>query len=142
MKKQFHIKITGKEELIIDLNDNESVTIKVDNPPIKFQEKEPLLSRVQVDGLRWTDKQHFHLGWIEQNIEIDDEIRIKLTQSNKSASPLTKDEEYIAPEEECNFCHKKKSEVEHLVEKDYMARICNECVELALNAIEDHRNAT
>ena len=142
MKKQFHIKVTGTEELVIDLNDNESVSVHIDNPPIKFQKEDLPLPTIRVDGLRWKDEQHFHLGWMEKNIEIGDEVRIKIVESNKQATLLNKEEEYISPEEKCSFCRKKKSEVEILIEKDFMARICNECVDLAQTAMDEHRNAT
>ncbi len=142
MKKQFHIKVTGEEKLVIDLAGDESVGVYVDNPPTDYEKDKLLLPTLRIEGLRWRDEQHFHLGWLEKNINSEDEISIKLTEANEDSSPLTKEEVYIAPEKDCSFCHKKKSEVEVLVEKNYMVSICNECTELAVKAIEDYRNAT
>lgn len=142
MKKQFHIKVTGEEKLVIDLAGDESVSVYVDNPPTDNEKDKPLLPTLRVEGLRWREDQHFHLGWLEKNINSEDEINIKLTESDEASSPLTMEEEYIAPEKDCSFCHKKKSEVEVLVEKNFMARICNECTELVVKSIEEYRNAT
>lgn len=140
MKKQIHIEVTGAEEIVIDVNEHESVSVHIDNPPTKFQKEQVLRPSVKVDGLRWKNEQHFHLGWLEKNLQFGDEVRIKLMESCQSASSIAKEEEYIAPEENCSFCGKTKSEVEVLVEKSFMARICNECVELAQGVIEQHRN--
>ena len=142
MKKQFHIKVSGEEKLVIDLVEDESVSVYVDNSPTYFKKNKTLLPALRIEGLRWRNDQHFHLGWLERNLNSEDEIKIKLTESEEPPSPLTKEQKYVAPEKDCSFCHKKKSEVDVLVEKNFMARICNECTELAVKAIEDYRNAT
>lgn len=141
MKKQFHIKVSGEEKLVIDLVEDESVSVYVDNPPINYAKDKTLLPTLRIEGLRWRNNQHFHLGWLKKKLNSDDEINIKLMQSDEPSSPITKEQEYIAPEKSCSFCHKKKSEVEVLIEKDFMACICNECTELALKAIENYRNS-
>jgi len=140
MQKQFHIKIKGKEELVIDLIEDEGVSIQVDNQPTKFDTKAPKNTTIKVTGLRWRDSKHFHLGWLSSELKLGDELSIKLVESERKTSPLSKEEEYIESEAECSFCHKLKSQVECLVEKDFMARICNECVDVAVKAIEDRRN--
>ena len=141
MKKQFHITLNNKEEIIVDLNSNESVTVRIYNPPTKLGTEENALSTIEIDGLRWNKDKHFHLGWLKEKINIGDKICLKLLESTQLASPLVNEEEYVPPEKECSFCYKKKSEVEVLVEKTHLTRICNECVELAQKAINEYRNA-
>ena len=142
MKKQFHIKYNDQEPVVIDVIDDESITISLDQPPTKFVEGKEKIPKTlfRIEGLRWRNDEHFHLGWLEKEITLNDTIKIQLKENDSKATPLIKEEKYIEPEKECSFCHKKSSEVKHLVEKDFMARICDECVKLCQQAI-DERNA-
>jgi len=142
VRKQVIVSAENIEPIVIDVKGDESVSIQVDLPPKNVPGGGKASPMLHVNGLRWRDEEHFHLGWLEKKLSFSEEVNIKLTFSVKEPSILQKEEKYVAPEEECSFCYKKKSEVEILVEKDFMARICNECVELSQNIIEERRNET
>jgi len=142
VRKQVIVTAEKVEPIVIDVMGDESVSIRVDLPPRNVPGSGKASPMLRVDGLRWRNEEHFHLGWLEKKLSFSEEVNIKLTFSVKEPSELQKEEKYVAPEEDCSFCHKKKSEVEILVESDFMARICNECVELSQNVIDEHSNAT
>ena len=143
VRKQVIVSAENVEPIVIDVMGDESISIQVDLPPKNVPGSSGKASpMLRVNGLRWRNEEHFHLGWLEEELSFSEEVNIKLTFSTKQPSELQKEEKYVAPEEDCSFCHKKKSEVEILIEKDFMARICNECVELSQKVIEEHRNET
>ena len=143
MKKQLHIKINDLEPVVIDVIEDESVNISLDQPPTKFQKEKDRIPKtlLKIDGLRWRDNEHYHLGWLEREVVLNDAITIQLKEDNRVPTPLAKEELYEKPEKECSFCHRKASEVKHLVEKDMFNRICDECVKSCQKAI-DARKAT
>lgn len=141
MKRQFFVEMTGRAPLSIELNDNESVTIYVESPPSKFYEGEAPGPSYRVEGLRWTDTEHFHFGWGSQPLKLNDKISVQLVESRGAASPPVSEEKYVEPEKECSFCGKKSSEVKHLVDGGLLARICDECVRVCQKTIDEH-NAT
>ncbi|MDH5434912.1 MAG: ClpX C4-type zinc finger protein [Gammaproteobacteria bacterium] len=139
MKKQLHIKYNSQESVFIDVNDDESITISLDTPPAKLLKEKGKIPKTlfRVEGSRWRDDEYFYLNWLEKEVLLDDIIMIQFKEDDRKATPLTKVEKYIEPEKECTFCDKKASEVKHLVEKDFMARICDECVKLSQQVIDE-----
>jgi len=139
MTKQFHINVADRDNVVIDVKDDESFSIKIDQPPTKFfkDTEEVRKPYIQVDGLRWRNDDHFHLGWFESELNIDDKITIQILESNEDASQLTKEEKYFPPEKECSFCDKKSSEVKYLIEGNCYNYICEECVDKAQEIIND-----
>lgn len=140
MKKQFHIKLNNKEKFVVDINDNEAVDIHVaSNPYIdKKGKKNPTL--LHINGNRWHDNEMDILEWDKTILKNGDKISIELTESDNVPSKLQKDELYISPEEECSFCHKKKSEVKHLIAAEFFSHICDACVKECVKLIEEKEN--
>ena len=128
MGRQLHLDRSDCEKLVIDLVDDESVSVQIDCGPKAMWKGDLPLMRLKVDGLRWRDDEHHHRGWIESALDIGDSVVVTIADSNENVSKLTKEELYVEPEKDCVFCRKKSSEVEVLIEKDMFARICKECV--------------
>ena len=142
--KQIKVSINDGQPIVIDIVPDESISVYFESPPTmvwkgKRINKRP---RLQVNGLRWRDGDHYHMDWLEKSLKVNDKITIEISKTSDEITKPKKDEMYIEPEETCMFCNKKKSEVECLVVKDYMARICNNCIDLAAGAVEKYRNAT
>ena len=143
MKKQFQVSVNAGKAIVIDIHDDESISMSVHYPPTKFSEggKDLYKPHYKIDGLRWRDGEHYHLGWLEDELKIGDSITITLKESDEEATPLNKEEKYVAPEMKCSFCDRPANKVKHLVDAGLMARICDECVKLCQEAI-DEREAT
>lgn len=127
MKPQLMIQSTQGEPIVIDVVDDESVQVHLDTHPNRFM-PEPTAPTFNVSGLRWRDDKHHHLGWVTRQLAIGESINIGYVIGDAAPSPLEKEEEYVAPEMICNFCDRPTSEVEYLVERTMLARICDECV--------------
>jgi hypothetical protein len=140
MKRKLLVEVPGRAPISIEIHDNESISIHIDSPPTKFYEGEAPGPHYRIEGLRWTDSEHFHLGWGGGPLNLSDKISVQLLESQGTTTPPEKEEKYIEPEKECLFCGKKSSEVKHLVNGGPLARICDECVRLCQKAIE--QNAT
>ena len=138
MGRQFHINMTGRDAVIIDLIENESVSVRIDNPPRAFGCIDAP-TNFDISGLRWTDTEHFHLGRHTGEMQINDSFTVKLIEDNQAPTPLERDEKYIAPKMHCDFCRKKQSEVRYLVDWSLMVTICDECVEACQDLIEKRR---
>ncbi len=136
MGRQLHVGRSGSDNLIIDLIEDESVSVQVDCGPEAMWKGDVPLMRLKVDGLRWRDDEHFHLGWLECALDVGDSVTVRILDGNEKTSSPTKEERYVAPEKDCVFCRKKASEVEVLIEKDMFARICNECVATCQEVLE------
>ena len=141
MGRQLHLERSSFEKLVIDLVDDESVTVQIHCGPKAMWkgDDQPLMS-LKVDGLRWRDDEHHHLGWHESALDTGDSVVLKIADSNENASELTKEELYVQPEKDCVFCRKKSSEVEVLIEKDMLARICNECVAVCQEVLDQQKS--
>jgi len=140
MKRQFHIQAPGREPIVIDINDKESVNIRVDTAPTAFGHVGP--STFRIDGLRWAGKDHFHLGWGAGEFALNDIFSVALVEDNLTATPLEKEERYTAPEKNCLFCHKTQSNVRYLIDSGVLARICDECVAKCQRAIDERKFTT
>ncbi|VAW49548.1 hypothetical protein MNBD_GAMMA03-923 [hydrothermal vent metagenome] len=138
MKKQFHIKINSEEPIVIDINNDESISFDVSHPPTQFDKKDGggYKPFYKIDGLRWRNNEHFHLGWTDKELKLNDKITIQYIESNEKISSLTKEEKYIEPELTCSFCNKKVSEVQQIIDGGLIACICNECVLVCQSEID------
>jgi hypothetical protein len=139
MKKQFHIHINDKEKFIIDFNENEAVSIHISNNPYSEKNKEPP-TVMHIYGNRWHDDEMDILEWKNTTLNKNDKITIQIQDSKKKPSKIDKDDLYISPEEECSFCHKKKSEVKHLIAAEFMSHICDACIKECAKLIEEKEN--
>jgi len=138
MRKQIHIRASGKESIVIDVLDDESISVDIDTHPNHFL-PEPAPPTFAVTGLRWRDGKHYHLGWITQPLNLGESVHIEYSSADAAPTPLVQEKEYIAPENTCSFCGKPASEVEYLVEHSLLARICNACVEICQTEIDKRR---
>ena len=139
MNKQFHVNINDKDTIIIDIMDDERVSINIDQPPTKFikQNEENRHPTIQITGLRWRNEERFHLVWLNSTLNTNDKVTIQIKDSSKKLTFLVMDENYTRPELTCSFCNKKSSEVKHLVKSDFYHCICDECVRTAQKVIDD-----
>jgi hypothetical protein len=127
MKTQLVIQSTGAEPIIIDVIDDESVQVHLDTHPNRFM-PEPTAPTFNVSGLRWRGDKHHHLGWVTRQLALGESINISYVSGNAAPTTLEKEVEYVVPEMTCNFCDRPASQVECLVERTMLARICDECV--------------
>jgi hypothetical protein len=140
MKTQLVIRSPSSEPIVIDVVDDESVQVHLDTHPNRFM-PEPTAPTMRVEGLRWRDDRHHHLGWRNWQLQIGESVRIDYVQGDMAPTRLQKEEEYIAPEKACSFCDKRESEVEFLVERRLMARICDDCVLVCQAEIDKRRQS-
>ena len=140
MKTQIHISKTGTEAIVIDVIDDESVHVDVDTHPNQFM-PEPAAPTFAVTGLRWRDGKHYHLAWVNRPLNLGDSILIEYSNSDAPPTALEKENEYIAPEDSCNFCYKRASEAEFLVKHGPLARICSDCVQICQDEIDNRRQS-
>ena len=140
MKKQFHIKLNNKEKYIVDINDNEAIDIHVASNPYLDKEREASPTIMHVNGHRWHDNEMDILEWNKTILKNGDKISIELQESDNKPSNIDNDELYIPPEEECSFCHKKKSEVKHLIAAEFFSLICDACVKECVQLLEEKEN--
>ncbi len=139
MNKQIQININDKDTIIIDIMDDEKVSISIDQPPTKFtkENEENRQPTIQITGLRWRNGERFHLGWLESTLNSNDKVTIQFKDSSEKPTSLANNEKYIRPEMTCSFCNKKSSEVKYLVKNDFYHCICDECVRTAQKVIDD-----
>ena len=140
MGRQLHLDHPNGESLVVDLVDDESVSVRVDCGPEALWKNEMPLMRLTVDGLRWRNEEHHHLGWLEKALSVGDTITVRLTDTDEQPSALSKEELFVMPEKDCAFCGKKASKVDVLFEKDVMARICNECVASCQQELDERKS--
>ena len=138
MKTQIHISKTGTEAIVIDVIDDESIHVDVRTHPNQFM-PEPTAPTFAVTGLRWRDGKHYHLAWVNRPLNLGDSILIEYSNADAPPTALEKESEYIAPEDSCSFCHKPASEVEFLVKRSPLARICSDCVQICQTEIDNRR---
>lgn len=138
MKKQFKIEVSGKEKIVVDLESNQAVSIHVAYNAYAEKQNNPVNS-LNINGNRWHDDEMDLLEWNEIELSCGDKISIELGESTEKSTPIPKDYLYVRPEEECSFCHKKKSEVEHLIAAKFIAHICNECVMACMELINEQK---
>lgn len=137
MTKQIHVTVSANH-YVLNVVDHESISIHVDSMP-QFEQPNPS-PILNIKGLRWLDEKHYHLEWVE-NLELSEgeEVAIGFADSGAPATTPAKVEEYVKPEKECGFCSKKASEVELLIERNFLNRICNECVDVCAETIRKNR---
>jgi ClpX C4-type zinc finger protein len=139
MKNQFHINVLGKEELIIDLNENELVSINISNNPYATKQDNPVKSMC-ITGNRWHEDEMDILEWKAIELSSGDKISIEINESDIKPSTIYRDDLYVRPEEECSFCMKKESEVKHLIASKIHSNICNECISTCMDLINEKDN--
>lgn len=135
--KQFQISIDGKIANVINLNSNEVVSIHIANNPMAKNSRFPITS-IRAEGSRWSEDDYYTLEWQEVQLETGSMIQINYIEGNLDATPLIKEEKFIAPEEECSFCQKKKSQVKLLIQAHRFAHICNECVATCMDLVKEN----
>ena len=123
MGRQLHLDHPNGESLIIDLVDDESVSVQIHCGPEALWKSEMPLMRLKVDGLRWRDEEHHHLGWLDKALSVGDTITVRPTDSDEQPSALSNEELFVEPEKDCVFCRKKATEVDVLIEKNVFARM-------------------
>ncbi len=64
--------------------------------------------------------------------QIEEKARRKLNKNNK-----VNYSKFDADEPRCSFCGKYKSELRHLISSGYKANICDECVTLCMEIIQE-----
>lgn len=138
MKMQIHIRQTGSETIIVDVVDDESVHVAVDTHANRFM-PQPTAPTFAVTGLRWRDDRHYHLAWVTRPLNLGESIQIEYCNADASATAFQRETEYIAPEASCGFCDKRASEVEFLIERGLLARICSGCVQICQAEIDNRR---
>jgi len=138
MKKQIRIRKSGSEAIVIDVIDDESVHVDVDTHANQFMPA-PTAPTFAVTGLRWRDGKHYHLAWAKRPLNLGESIHIEYSNADAPPTALESENEYIAPEESCNFCDKRASEVEFLIKRSLLANICSDCVQICQIEIDNRR---
>ena len=128
MKKQFQIEVSGQKPLTINLVENEAIDIHISNSASKFVELGAPQTEVKVSGMRWAGEDFFNFRWRSHTLNVNDSVSVKLVEDTRSPTPVSHEEKYIQPEQDCAFCHRKQSEVPHLVVRSLFARICSDCI--------------
>jgi hypothetical protein len=126
--KQLHITISGHEDLVINLDENEAIEIHFLNNATKFLKPGESRAKIFARGMRWKDEEFFNFDWGSTEIALNDKISIQIVEGEIPQTPVRAEEKYVEPEKECTFCGRKASEVKHLVEGSIFARICDACV--------------
>jgi hypothetical protein len=139
--KQLHITISGHEDLVINLEEDEAIEIHLLNNAAKFLKPGEAQTKLVTRGMRWKDEEFFNFDWGSTAIELGDKVSIQIVESDRPPTPARAEEKYIEPEKECTFCGKKASEVKHLVEGSLFSRICDDCV-VRCQALMETPNAT
>ena len=140
-RKQFRIEQTGREPIFIDPVDDEQLNISVCDPLVALGVGKHDSPYVQVSGLRWREDKHYQLEWGTFRLRVDDRVTIVYEHGAREPTPPQSTDEYLMPEPQCAFCYKRASEVEFLVERNVIARICSECVETCRQEIEGRRES-
>jgi len=65
--------------------------------------------QLRIEGLRWRNREHYHLGLKSSEVQLGTKIIIEYSLGDSESTRLEKEEMYIQPEEECSFCHEKKA---------------------------------
>jgi len=78
------------------------------------------------------DETNEHLEWFVRQVNVGDEIFIRIIERAESDPPPSKETSYLR----CSFCERKQSEVLKLVAGPH-AFICNECVSSCTQAITE-----
>ena len=97
MTTQLHIRQNDDAPLVVAVHEDEMIEVRlVTHPRDRTGERPtPIFS---VTGLRWRGGRHFHLGWVEQSLNVGTSLQIDYVAKDDPVSALAKDEEYIAPE--------------------------------------------
>lgn len=77
------------------------------------------------------------LEWLAAEIKPGDKVEILYTEVDQPPTRLIS-ERFIEPEAMCGFCRRKKSDVPLLIEKDFMHRICSDCVKECLELMKEY----
>jgi ClpX C4-type zinc finger protein len=128
LRRQFQIEMSGAEPLVIDLVENEAITIDIQNNATKFLKASDQATVFRASGHRWSGSDYFILSWGGRALKIGDSVLIRILEGTLKATPPKEEEKYIEPERDCSFCQRKASEVKELLEANLFTRICNECV--------------
>jgi len=144
MRKQLHVTVSGQLTTVIDLHDDEGITVRIDHHPFRVEKQNGPLSIVTIDGGRWRDGKHHNLEWDSQALDPLSSVTLAFVEGDAEATPPTKEELYVRPEKECSFCHKKASSVFTLIEENDLSwsRICDECVDACYDLVKARRGAT
>lgn len=130
MKKQWQLQFSSGGSKTFDLNDNEGLVFYFEYNANAHKQNRPH-TNLQIEGSRWDDEDNFsNISWAGKKLSVGDEITFKYIESNLPTTPPNKDEIYVRPETECNFCGKKESEVRQMFQADMFSAICNESVNL------------
>jgi len=139
MAKQLHIHHDSHEPTVIDVHDDEAVQAHLDTH-YAAQTVEPREPTLTVSGLRWRDGRHFHLGWSQHSLPLGSTLRLEYVSSDRPASPLSKEVEYVAPAPTCRFCDRAASEIGLLIKRRHIHYICDACVDEFKTLVDEWRS--
>ena len=139
MKKQLHITYAPGEKLVIDLVDNEAVTVSLHHNPYLKKRSLPE-TYLEVSGNRWVSDGMDTIQWLQRPV-LNEQVLVEVKESAEAVSAPESDKRFVEPEPECSFCQKRASEVKVLIAAKLFAHICNECVATCQSVIAE-REAT
>lgn len=127
--KQLRITITGRENLVINLNENELINVIFQNNATLFLKHGEPQATIAISGNRWQEDDFFSFDWGQYELALGDKILLQIIKDSEIPSPVRKEEKYVEPEKTCTFCDRPASQVKHLIEGNIFACICDDCIE-------------
>jgi len=93
--KQFHIKITDRPDLVINLNDNEAIKLKLQsNAKRPVESKKPQIT-FQVTGMRWDEGDFYYFNWGLAAINLNDVVEIRFIDLMKRLPRLERKRKFF-----------------------------------------------
>lgn len=137
MKKQLHVFVNDDRKLIVDV-EGRFVSAGVFFQPESYESRDGK-AIVSARGMEKKDDNFVNLKWPRFEIQEGQTLLIKYGESEDNASELSSYERLNEVEPTCTFCDRKASEVKTLIERNDVARICEDCVNDCVTAIRSRQ---
>ena len=96
--KQLHIAISGQEDIVIDLNDNEAIVVSFQNNATRFLKPGEPQAELSIRGMRWANEEFFNFEWESAEIVLNKAICIRIVEDDRAPTPVRAEERDVAPE--------------------------------------------
>ena len=133
MKKSVTLKINGDEKKVIGYDESTIVTCQISYNP-HYKKANGKKYSYHCDGFGKEDKSYAYKFC---GGEIEEKQIIQIQFDSEEEPNVLPEKREIKFEKRCSFCNKLDSEVEVIIEKNLLHRICNECVDECRKTIEE-----
>lgn len=135
MNKSVTLKIDGKVTGVIRYNKETMVTFQISYNPHFDKSNPPQLEySYYCHGMEW-GKECYSLEFNHGEIKEKQVIELEFGgRDHPTIEPLKK---VVKDEKRCGFCNMLSKDVDVLIERDFLHRICNECVDECVKVINE-----